>query len=40
MYIIYHLFNPLILYDGDKNTTAAKGKTQRLDVFFFFLLRV
>lgn len=38
MYVIYHLFNPLILYDGGQGTTAAKGKTQHLDVFSFIFI--
>lgn len=38
MYVIYHLFNSLILHDGDQGTTAAKGKTQRLDVFSFIFI--
>lgn len=38
MYVIYHVFNPLILYDGDQDRTAAYGKTQRLDVYSFIFI--
>lgn len=39
MYVIYHLFNPLILYDGDQVRRQLKVKLNNY-MYFWFLFRV